>query len=142
MLKKVIKYIDLEGNPREEEHWFHLSKPKLVELQLSQQGGLEEYLRKIIKTNDNTKIVPLFRQIILMSYGEKSPDGKTFIQNDQLSLAFEQTGAYDELFMELFTDGEAAGKFVNGILPKDLSDQVEKMQKEQKIENSNLEVIK
>ena len=51
-------------------------------------------------------------------YGEKSPDGKRFIKNQELRDAFAQTEAYSDLFMELATDAEAAARFINGIVPQ------------------------
>ena len=38
--------------------------------------------------------------------------------------AFMATEAYSQLFMELATDADAAQKFVNGIIPADLSKQI------------------
>ena len=51
-------------------------------------------------------------------YGEKSPDGKRCIKNQELRDAFAQTEAYSDLFMELATDAEAAARFINGIVPQ------------------------
>ena len=34
-------------------------------------------------------------------------------------MAFSQTEAYSNLFMELATDADAAAKFINGIIPAD-----------------------
>ncbi|MGC8000610.1 hypothetical protein, partial [Salmonella enterica] len=50
----------------------------------------------------------------------KSPDGRRFIKNKELSDAFSQTEAYSEIFMELALNEQAAADFVNGILPKSL----------------------
>ncbi len=63
---------------------------------------------------------------ILLSYGEKSADGKRFIKSDESREAFSQTAAFDTLFMELATEDEAASNFIKGILPKDLSLEIEK----------------
>ena len=61
---------------------------------------------------------------MLKAYGEKSADGKRFIKIDDngrpLAIAFEQTPAYSEIFMELATDADAGAAFINGILPADL----------------------
>ena len=43
---------------------------------------------------------------------------------------FMQTEAYSVLFMEMVTDNKKASDFVNGILPKDLVEQAEKMEKQ------------
>ena len=43
-----------------------------------------------------------------------------------MSDAFSQTEAYTELFMELATDADAAGAFINGIIPAELAEEVKK----------------
>ena len=123
MLKKRIKYTDYNGEEREEDFYFNLSKAELIELELSTEGGLEQMIQKITDTRDMPKLIELFKRLILMSYGEKSENGKRFIKSQELSDAFAQTEAYSELFMELATDDKAASDFVNGIIPQGLSEQ-------------------
>ena len=118
MLKKTIKYTDYEGNEREEDFYFNLTRAECVKLQLSTDGGLEKTLRKIIAEQDVPKIIPIFEQIVLGAYGEKSPDGKRFVKSKELSEAFSQTEAYSDLFMELMSDADAAAAFINGIIPQ------------------------
>jgi len=117
MLKKTIKYTDYDGNPRIEDFYFNLSKAEVAEMELSETGGLSKLLQKIIAEKNNKKIIEMFKDLILRAYGEKSPDGKRFIKNQELRDAFCQTEAYSELFMELAGNAEAAAAFVNGITP-------------------------
>lgn len=121
MLKKRIKYTDYNGEEREEDFYFNLTKAEIIELELSTTGGLKNMIEKITDSKDMPQLIALFKRLIKMSYGEKSPDGKRFIKSDDLSDAFTQTEAYSELFMELATDDTAASDFVNGILPPDLA---------------------
>ena len=117
MLKKTITYTDYDGNPRTEDFYFNLSKAEVAEMELSEIGGLSTLLKKIIAERNNKKIIELFKDLILRAYGEKSPDGKRFVKNQELRDAFCQTEAYSELFMELAGNAEAAVAFVNGITP-------------------------
>lgn len=119
MLKKTITYTDYDGNQRTEDKYFNLTKAELVEMNMSITGGLEKTIQKISEEQDVAKIIALFKDIILKSYGEKSLDGKRFIKNAELSEEFAQTEAYSELFMELATDADKAAAFINGIIPKD-----------------------
>lgn len=76
--------------------------------------------KSLLSTTTSTTIPALFatfKDIILRAYGEKSPDGKRFIKNQELRDAFAQTEAYSILFMELATNADAAAAFVNGIVP-------------------------
>lgn len=129
MLKKTIKFVDYDNNEREEDFFFNLSQAELTTMQMSEVGGLEKKLENIIKAQDAPRIMDMFRDIIRRSYGVKSPDGRRFIKSAELSDEFEQTEAYSILFMELCTDADAASAFVQGILPKDLADEVKKEQK-------------
>lgn len=116
MLKKRMKYMDFEGNEREEDFFFNLTKAELMEMEMSTEGGLVKYVEKLISIQDATKIVKIFKDLILKSYGEKSLDGKRFIKSKELSDAFSQTEAYSDLFMELATNAGSASDFINGLI--------------------------
>lgn len=120
MLKREIKYEDFNGEEQIDVVYFNLSKPELIELQVSKEGGMGNLLQKIIDTKDIREIINMFKEIILMSYGEKSDDGKRFIKSDELREQFSQTAAFQSLFMELAEDEDAAAKFINGLIPKDV----------------------
>lgn len=118
MFKRTLTYKDYDGNERTEDFYFNLTKAECMEMELSTDGGLQNMLDRIVKAKDNKKIVELFKEIILKSYGEKSPDGKHFYKSKEISDAFASTEAYSELFMELATDSEAATSFMNGVVPQ------------------------
>lgn len=124
MIKKTITYTDYDGNERTDSFWFNLSKAELAEMELSEDGGLDRLITKIIEEDNNKKLVEFFKKLVLMSYGEKSLDGKRFIKSEEMSTAFSQTEAYSELFMELATDSDKAAEFVNGIIPKSINDKI------------------
>ena len=115
MIKKNITYTDYNGNERTEDFYFNLSTAELMEMEMSTSGGLAEMIQRIVAAQDAPAIIKVFKDIILKAYGEKSPDGKRFVKNEELSTAFSQTEAYSQLYMELSTDAEAAATFVNGI---------------------------
>ena len=122
MIKKTVTYVDYNDTERTEDFYFNLSKAELTEMEYEQEGGLQVMLEKIVQERDNTKIMKIFKDIVLRSYGEKSPDGKRFIKNDELREAFSQTEAYSEIFIELASNAEAAANFINGVVPKQLQD--------------------
>lgn len=122
MLKKTITYTDYNGVERTEDKYFNLSKAEIMEMEMSTAGGFAEMVQGIVKAQDGPAIMKIFKDIILKSYGEKSPDGKRFIKSKELSDEFSQTEAYSDLFMELCTDAEAAAAFINGIIPADVAE--------------------
>ena len=128
MLKKTITYVDYNGEERKEDFYFNLSKAEVMEMELSTTGGLAEMIQRIVAAKDAPAIIKIFKDLVLKAYGEKSPDGKRFMKVDDngkpLYIAFSQTEAYSQLFMELATDADAAAAFVNGIIPADMAKQI------------------
>ena len=118
MLKKTITYTDYKGNERTEDFFFNLTKAELMEMELTTDGGMAEYIDRIVKAQNQAQIVTVFKKLLLKSYGEKSEDGRRFVKSPEISEAFSQTEAYSELFMELATNSDAAADFVNGIIPE------------------------
>lgn len=126
MYAKKIKYTDYDGNEREEIFYFNLSASELTLMELSETGGLKQKLEAIVMKQDVPKIIEAFRDTIHRAYGEKSADGKRFIKSEELVTAFEQTPAYDELFLELCYNSKSAAEFVNRVLPSDLEQKIKR----------------
>jgi len=95
-------------------------------MELSTNGGYENFINRIIETRDNKELVRIFKDLIHKSYGVISDDGEMFIKNEEVLNAFIQTEAYSELYIELATNAEAATAFVNGIMPQALMAEVQK----------------
>ena len=126
MYTRTIKYTDYNGVEREEKFSFNLTKAEIMEMEMSEVGGLTETINRIVAAQDAPQLIKLFKDLILRAYGEKSADGKRFIKNDEIKEAFSQTEAYSILFMELAQDADKASEFVNGIIPADLSKELQK----------------
>lgn len=126
MLKKTITYSDYNGNSRTEDFYFNLTKTELMKMEMSTTGGLGEMVKRIVEAQDTPALIKIFEDLILKAYGVKSLDGKRFEKSDELSIAFAQTEAYDQLFMELATDADAAAKFINGIVPAEMAKELPK----------------
>lgn len=122
MLKKTITYTDFNGTDRTEEVYFNISKAELIDM--SADDTFVRTITKIVAANDKTKIYNLFKDVLFMAYGEISDDGRRFIKSDELSLAFSQTVMYDKIMDELTSDADAAGKFINELLPKEMREKV------------------
>lgn len=126
MLKKTITYTDYNGNSRTEDFYFNLTKTELMKMEMGTNGGLSEMVKSIIAAQDQAALIQIFEDLILKAYGVKSLDGKRFEKSAQLSEAFAQTEAYDQLFMELATDADAAAQFINGIVPAEMAKELPK----------------
>lgn len=118
MFVKTISYEDWNGEERTEDFRFNLTRSELVEIEADTEGGIENYIKEIGDKLDAKKIMAFMKMIIAKSYGEKSLDGKRFIKDPEISKAFMETPAYDQLFMELVTDADAAATFISKIIPQ------------------------
>ena len=127
MLTKTVKYTDYNGNERTETLNFNLTKAEIAEMELSMPGGMSATVQRIIEAQDTKELIAIFKDLLLSSYGVKSPDGRRFIKNEQLREEFSQTEAYSEMFMELATNAEAASEFINKIIPTDMQEQLKNM---------------
>lgn len=118
MIKWPITYTDYNGETHTEDFYFNLNKAEVMEMNLNANGAYSEYLQRIVDQRDGAKLAEVYRDLILNSYGEKSPDGRRFVKSKALAESFSQTEAYAELYMQLATEDGAAIKFIEGVLPK------------------------
>lgn len=121
---RAITYEDFNGEMQTENFAFHLSKTDIVTLQVA-EGGFQEFIEKLVASQDNEGLLREFKKILLMSYGVKSENGKRFIKNDELREEFEQSAAFDALFMELIQDEGALAKFFADVVPRDIGAVIE-----------------
>lgn len=127
MLKKTMTTVDFGGTERTEDYYFNLTKAEIMEMQLCTDGGFVETVKKIVEAKNQLELTRLFKKIICASYGVLSPDGRKFVKNQQVLDDFMATQAYSDLYIELLSgDGKAAEDFVDGILPKDLTNEAAK----------------
>lgn len=130
MLKKTITYTNpFTEQEVTEEHYFHISKADLVEMEMEEHGvkymkdnkeltGMQAKLQKIIDSEDGRAIMTEFKDIIRRSYGKK--DGDRFLKSSTIWENFAATEAFSQLLWELCTDAGAAADFMNGVVPANL----------------------
>lgn len=124
MLKKTITYKDYNDVERTEDFYFNLTEAEIMEMEMGTTGGLAESIQVAVAAQDAKVIIKTFKDLVLKAYGKKSSDGKRFEKSDDIAKEFEHSPAYSIVFMELATDADAAAKFVNGIVPANMSQKV------------------
>ena len=141
MIEQRIKYTDLNGNEKEKVAYFHFSKAELIEMQVSEEGGLDKIIQQIIDEQDQAKLIALFKTMILKAYGEVIGDGEGFYKDPQKTRIFEMSEAYSELFMSLVSDTDKAVAFVKGIMPNiaELNEKIDEKIAEVKSEQAKIE---
>lgn len=130
MLRKIIKYTNpFTDEEVSEEHYFHISKADLVEMEMEEHNatyekdgetltGMQAKLQRIIDSEDGKAILGEFKDIIRRAYGKK--DGNRFLKSPGIWEEFSSSEAYSQLIFDLCTDADIAGEFVTGIIPKNI----------------------
>ena len=115
MIAKKVKYEDFNGNEVEEVLHFNLTKAELTKLELGRKGGTSEYIKEAVESGDSGKLVDLFYNMLLDSYGVKSEDGKRFVKNARIREDFESSAAFSAIFMEIIQTPEVAESFFKAV---------------------------
>lgn len=125
MLKKDITFEDLDGKSVTKTYYFNISKSELMDLELSSPGGFSERLKFLMQTEDVSGALSVFKLIIDLSIGERSEDNIRFMKSAEISAAFKQTNAYDEMLFEFVKNPKAAADFIVAIVPSDFRDKID-----------------
>lgn len=135
MLKRTFTYKDFNGTERTEEHMFALNESEIIKwITTSGDYSLDRLLQRLADERNGKKIMEIFEELIRLSYGKISLDGRKFMKSQEIWEDFYQTEAYSMLFMELVTDAKKAADFINSIIPQDLAKKISKVMNEQSMQ--------
>src|SRR4051812_35132692 len=140
MLKKSITYVNPFTNEEmREDHYFHISKADLIEMQMENLDepevtdpntgrkleGFPAKLQRIINDNDGKEVLVVVKDMVRRSYGKRV--GDRHVQSQEIWEEFTSTEAWSQLYFELCTDAEAQADFMNGIFPSDMLAEANKL---------------
>jgi hypothetical protein len=125
MEHKTITFEDFAGNSVTEKYSFNLTAAEVTELAMTREG-IDDYLREIIKTEEVSKLWPLFKELLGKSVGKLVND-RVFSKTPETTSEFMESGAYNEFFFELIGDAGFAAQFIKGMLPADLQERIDKL---------------
>lgn len=119
MLKKKITYTDYNGMERTDNFYFNMTEREIVML-LAKLGveDLKEYANKLAESGDFKAMFSFVDDIILSSIGAKSEDGKRFVKTQKIRDEFEQSEAYNVMFMDFLQNPSSASSFASAIVAK------------------------
>ena len=126
MLKQEITYEDFNGDTRTETFYFNYTRPELLEWEVSEKGGMRKMMQEIVKAEAQKEIVDVFKTFLLNAYGEKSDDGRKHKKTQELKDDFASTAAYAAFYMQLAEDADLAARFINGVVPKGMAQELTK----------------
>lgn len=126
MYIKSIAYTDYNDVEKKKTVYFNLNKNELAKISLEKGGSLPERLKRMVDEKDNGGIFNTITWLIDMAYGIQSDDGEYFVKSVSELEKFKSSPVYDEVLMMLLNDEDEAAKFITGIMPKELRDQIQK----------------
>ena len=139
MFSKTFEYKGYDGNMHKETWWFNLSESELLKLELGSVGGINGLMNRMLREEHPDKIVDMFEKIILGAVGERSADGRRFLKrNGAVAEDFRETPAYDQLFLELVSSGDALSSFLKGAIPDEVRANLEKAEAERAKESQQM----
>lgn len=124
MIKKTVTYKDLNGKERTETFYFHYFESEIMDMEMSEEGGLAERIQRIIDAKDQASLLKVIKKFVIDAYGVKSDDGRRFTKSQEVKDAFVECPAYSKIYMELLTNDELAAEFVNKVVPEDMADKL------------------
>lgn len=124
MIKKTVTYKDLNGKERTETFYFHYFESEIMDMEMSEEGGLAERIQRIIDAKDQASLLKVIKKFVIDAYGIKSDDGRRFNKSQEVKDAFVECPAYSKIYMELLTNDELAAEFVNKVVPEDMAAQL------------------
>lgn len=116
MFKITQTYTDYDNNEKTQDFYFNLNKVEILEMEAEEDGGYSDMLKRVVASKDSKQLMKLFKQLLLKSYGLKTPEGG-FAKSEEISKKFEESAAYPEIFMSLCTDAQKASDFVANVMP-------------------------
>lgn len=145
MITRTVEYVDYDGNNRKEKFFFNLTQFEATEIAMEMPDGVIEDIEDgeeqrttalhLVEKLGRKGVLEFIKNIVLKSYGVKSPDGKRFIKSPELSTEFSQTPAFSAFMMRLMTDDTEASAFINGVIPAELAAQIQATNKVSTIES-------
>ena len=117
MFEKTITFKDFFGNEKTEKRYFNLSEAEILDAQFDSKSDFSLLIQGVANAKDSETLGKLFKEIILRSYGEPSPDGVYFEKSPEIRNRFENSAIYNALYMELLLDADKASEFINKVVP-------------------------
>lgn len=142
MLRKKVKYEDLNGVEREEVFDFNLTEAELINLQNEVPGGFDSMLEGIAKAENGPAVYRELERIIGQSYGIATDDGRNIDKNPEHFRLFKTSPAYAALIMNLMEEDGAMENFLDSIMPRRWMKEVERLKDEHGSYDKAIEYIK
>lgn len=120
MLKETVTYKNLDGVEVSKELYFNISTSELTELDKAFGGNAFEKMSNLSENNSVMEVVSSLNNIILIAYGERTPEGDGFIKNDEVRNRFKYSLALEAYISLLLRSPEALERFRDGLVSQEV----------------------
>lgn len=147
MISETFAYKDLDGNAVQKEWYFSLDQAEIAEMKIRHDGpdqgsgSLEDYLDRIVKEQDNNKLLDNFQAILKKSVAIRPAGANYLKKGPEIIDEFVGGGAYEYMFMKMLGDAAYAAKLINGIIPKDMAEEIARREAEEPKQYSDDELL-
>jgi hypothetical protein len=145
MISEIFEYKDLDGNSVKKEWYFSLDRAEIAEMKIRHdgpdqgRGSLEDYLDRIVKEQDNNKLLDNFQAILKKSVAIRKDN--YLRKGQEVVEEFVGGGAYEYMFMKMLGDAAYAANLINGIIPKDMAEEAAKREAEESKQYSDADLL-
>lgn len=126
MLTKTITYENFNGESVTKTLFLHIKATTLARMELGHESNghtFPELLQKLIDETEYEQLYDVVEELVIMAYGEKSEDGESFVQTDEMREKFKNSAVFEAVMTEILMDGsENAIDFIRALVPKSLLD--------------------
>jgi len=137
MLPKTIRYKNpFTGEEVEKEYFFALSRAEIAKMKLAHRGDIEQYFKEIVERKDGAELIEVYEGLLLKAVGIR--EGDRLVKSQDIVDEFTQTGAYEELFMELIQSDDAGLGFFVKVFPEGLMEEVQAKEAEKQYTDEDL----
>lgn len=120
MLKEKVTYKNLDGVEVTKELYFNISTSELTELDQAFGGDALGKMSTLSENKSVMEVVSSLNNIILIAYGERTPEGDGFIKNDEVRNRFKYSLALEAYISLLLRSPEALARFRDGLVSQEV----------------------
>lgn len=117
MLKQEVTFTDFDGSERTRTFYFHMTEVEMVKALVSEDGGLENRFKNALDSDDKTRFILVFDELVRLSIGKRDDDFG-FTKPKGYADMFMASEAYSQMFKDMMSEAKFAVAFFNGIFPK------------------------
>lgn len=132
MFKIDLTYTNFAGAETTETLRFNLTETELRDLIRKNKMFNADFLSYVSKEQNLMSMMDVIQELVIVSYGEISEDGRHFRKSEAMALDFVQSAAYEAFLNKLLDteDGHEFMEFLMGIFPAKFAKEMQMKLKE------------